>query len=135
MVSKSKIHNERNVGVSVVSSDSVKQVQLAKGFWSKRLITGPTSGSQLFMLSRVSMDPNSTSTGSYPDKDEALFILKGSVRISWNGHRKNLSPGDSVFIPMGTTTIMENGSKKSKAELLAVIAPSKTLEELQVVVH
>jgi mannose-6-phosphate isomerase-like protein (cupin superfamily) len=131
MSANPKTGSRSSHSVSVVSSKSIKQVQLDNGFWSKRLITGPTTDSKMFMMSLVSLDAGATSTDCYRDKDEALFIIKGSLAISWNKHRKKLSPGDSVFIPMETTTTIQNTDKRRKAQLLAIIAPSKTMKELQ----
>jgi len=116
----------------VIRSKEIVPKELDKGFWSKRLITGSSTGSPKFMLSMVSLDAGATSTDCYPDKDEALFILKGKLRIQWKKNKRNLSSGDSVFIPMSTTTTIKNLSKTSRAKLVAVIAPSKTKKELQI---
>ncbi len=116
----------------IVSSKDVVSRELAKGFWSKRLITGPTTDSHRFMLSIVSLDASAVSTDCYPDKDEALFVLNGKVQIQWKRKRRKLMPGDSVFIPMSITTTIKNLSKTSVARLVAVIAPSKTKKELEI---
>ena len=116
--------------LKVIRSKDVKAKELEKSFWSKRLITGPTTGSNKFMLSLVSLDGGAVSTDCYPDKDEALFVLSGKLQIQWKGNRKNLASGDAVFIPMSTTTTLKNLSRATCAQLVAVIAPSKTKNEL-----
>ena len=113
----------------IVHSSKVQPKILGKGVASRRLITGPKDGSHRFMVSLLHLDPGSLTEGVYEDKDEALYLLNGQLTFQWDDGHALAGPGDAVFIPMGTRVEMNNSGPEA-AELVAVIAPSKTLSEL-----
>ncbi len=118
-----------NRKLTIVHSQDINEKMLAKGVFSKRLITGPKDGSDRFMLSLLRMEPGSSNSGVYTEKDEAIFILKGCLKIKKEGKDEELAAGDTVFIPMGTFTDMKNTGPEA-LQAIAVIAPSKRAEEL-----
>ena len=53
-----------------------------------------------------------------------------SLKLTFKNETITLNPGDALFIPMGEASSMENPGSET-TELLAVIAPSKNSEELE----
>ena len=90
-----------------------------KGFTSTRLINSLKDGSDRFMLSLVKMEPGVKASGIYQDKDEAVYVLNGKLKVILkNGEEIILKKNDVIFIP-------------EKIEAIAVHGPSKTEKELQ----
>lgn len=54
--------------------------------------------------------------------DEALLVLSGSFEIDVEGEKKNLGPGDSVFIPRGRHHRFSNIGTKT-GEAVFVLSP------------
>jgi len=115
--------------VTIVRSKDIVPKELGSGLYSKRLITGPKDGCNRFMLSLLRIEPGASSKGKYEDKDEAIYVLRGILQIIGLQGRVSLNPGDVVFIPADTVIELSNEGPVD-VEALAVIAPSKTEEEL-----
>jgi len=102
-----------------------------KGFTSTRLINSLKDGSDRFMLSLVRIEPGVKASGIYEDKDEAVYVLNGKLKVILkNGEEIILKKNEVIFIPEKTDKILINDFKET-VEAIAVHGPSKTEKELQ----
>jgi mannose-6-phosphate isomerase-like protein (cupin superfamily) len=77
---------------------------------SHRLVTHKDSGSDRLGLHVTKGQPNISGTGTvYPDKDEIIYVLEGSIAVDFGGQKRFLEPGQGVFIPAGQTYDWEAG--------------------------
>lgn len=54
-------------------------------------------------LGRVTVEPGkSTQTGFHEDEEEIYVILKGSALLSLGDEKKEVFPGDTVYVPRNT---------------------------------
>lgn len=87
------------------SFDEARKVPVDQGrVISHRLVTRKDVGSERLGFHITQGQPNITGTGTvYPDKDEIIYCLTGSIAVIQNGSQRWLQPGDGVFIPAGQT--------------------------------
>lgn len=64
-------------------------------------------------------DPDVT----YPDHDEAVYILKGTVEFTCDGETQSLGPGTAIYVPRGESY----GYKVTEGpnDVIAVFTPAK----------
>ena len=97
------------------SSDSPEMV-------SRRL--GKEHGAVSMSLSLASMSEGLDDPAvSYPDNDQIIYVLSGTVELTEGGRTHKLDKGKAVFIPRGETY----GYRVTKGphEVIAVYAPGK----------
>ena len=119
----------RKITVTNINDAPARKFQ--EGVISRRMVTLPKDDSDRFMLSIMTVAPGTKiPEGAYDDKDEAIYVIKGQFKLTFKNETITLNPGDALFIPMGEASSMENPGSET-TELLAVIAPSKNSEELE----
>tara|TARA_B100000315_G_scaffold259716_1_gene316831 strand:- start:553 stop:921 length:369 start_codon:yes stop_codon:yes gene_type:complete len=119
----------RKITVTNINDAPARKFQ--EGVISRRMVTLPKDDSDRFMLSIMTVAPGTKMPeGAYDDKDEAIYVIKGQFKLTFKNETITLNPGDALFIPMGEASSMENPGSET-TELLAVIAPSKNSEELE----
>ena len=84
---------------------TARQVPVDEGrVISHRLVTHKDSGSERLGLHVTVGQPNIAGTGTvYPDKDEIIYVLEGSIAVILNGDTRWLTPGQGVFVPAGVS--------------------------------
>jgi mannose-6-phosphate isomerase-like protein (cupin superfamily) len=71
---------------------------------SHRLVTHLDSGSGRLGFHITQGQPDIAGTGTvYPDKDEIIYVLEGSIAVTFGGDQRFLKPGEGVLIPAGLT--------------------------------
>jgi quercetin dioxygenase-like cupin family protein len=79
---------------------------------SHRLVTRKDGASERLGFHITQGQPNISGTGTvYPDKDEIIYVLEGSIAVSFGGEKRLLKPGEGVFIPAGQVYDWQAGPK------------------------
>ncbi len=69
---------------------------------SHRLVTRIDCGSERLGFHITQGQSNITGKGTvYPDKDEIIYVLEGSLGVAFDGQMRFLTLGEGVFIPAG----------------------------------
>lgn len=69
---------------------------------SHRLVTRKDCGSERLGFHITKGQPHISGTGTtYPDKDEIIYVLEGSIAVIFDGQERFLKSGEGVFIPAG----------------------------------
>jgi mannose-6-phosphate isomerase-like protein (cupin superfamily) len=113
--------------VKVVNVNDVKAVIPlmcdVEGFKVKRLITKSREGSDKLMLGICYVGPRARGyRWSFTDKDEVYYVLKGKLRLKWDGNVVEFSEGDAVYLPAGYAYELENLSDE-EAVIVYVLTP------------
>ena len=85
------------------SMEHARQVPVDNGqVISHRLVTRRESGSERLGLHITRGQPNIAGSGTlYPTLDEIIYVLAGSIAVSFGAEMHWLAPGQGVFIPAG----------------------------------
>jgi mannose-6-phosphate isomerase-like protein (cupin superfamily) len=99
--------------VKVVNINEVEPVMpyfcVAKGFSVRRLITKRRAESDRLMLGICEIDPNCKGyEWSFKENDEVYYIIKGRIRLQFNGKYIDAGEGDAVFLPAGWKYRLDN---------------------------
>ena len=113
----------------IIHKNDIKSQEFVPGCNFTRLITGPKDDSNRFMLTHMIINPGSLTEGAYMNKDEGFYVLNGEVSITIDNEKFILYSGDALFIPQKVDKKIQNNTN-TPVELLAIICPSKTSEEL-----
>ncbi len=94
-----------------------------KGFKVKRLITKGRENSDKLMLGVCFVEPRAKGyRWSFTDKDEVYYVLRGRLRLKWDGNAVEFSEGDAVYLPAGYSYELENLSDE-EAVIVYVLTP------------
>jgi quercetin dioxygenase-like cupin family protein len=93
------------------SMEAARQVPVDAGrVISHRLVTRQDCGSERLGFHVTQGQPNIAGAGTvYPDKDEIIYVLEGSIAVDFGGQKRFLAPGQGVFIPAGQAYDWEAG--------------------------
>ena len=81
-----------------------------------------TSANQLVVI-EVTLAPGGGHVfHKHPQREEVIYVIEGEVEQWREGEKRQMTPGDSVFLPAGTVHASFN-TGQSNAKLLAVLAP------------
>jgi ethanolamine utilization protein EutQ (cupin superfamily) len=85
------------------SIDRARQVPVDEGqVISHRLVTRRDSGSERLGLHITRGQPNIAGSGTlYLNMDEIIYVLAGSIAVTFGAQTHWLAPGQGVFIPAG----------------------------------
>ena len=102
---------------------SEAQVYEDDGLISRRVIRGehgsPNMSFNVSTLHQGYNDPNVT----YPDHDEIVYMLSGTVKFTVDGTTQTLTAGKAIYIPRGQTYGYE--VTEGPNEVVAVFTPAK----------
>lgn len=100
----------------------------ARSFWGpgdvyKFLVTGGESGGSLFALDCLVGVGGGPPAHRHLAEDELFVIYDGRISFTADGQTREVSAGESVFVPRGTAHAYVNGGD-SVARMLAVYTPA-----------
>jgi quercetin dioxygenase-like cupin family protein len=125
-----KVYRKMKKEVKVVSKDETESVTpyqcTVKGFKVKRLVTKRRVGSDKLMVGMVLIEPDCKGYGwGYSEQegnDEVYYVLKGKVRLHYNGKYVEAKEGDAIFLPAGWQYQLDN-MESNPAVLLYALTP------------
>lgn len=98
----------------------------ADGFRVKRLITRSKEGSERILLGLLFIEPHSTGySWSFPDKDEAYYIMSGRVLLRFESQQIEAAAGDAIFLPSCIRYEMENAGPEMVVLVYAMSPPGE----------
>jgi mannose-6-phosphate isomerase-like protein (cupin superfamily) len=96
-----RILNETKEFRSVTPAD-VKALVWQPGFELKRLVTRGRVGSDRLLLGTGRVATGfAQQTGSVLDRDEAIYVVRGKIKVYWNDREITVGEGEAVFVPQG----------------------------------
>ncbi len=94
-----------------------------EGFKVKRLITKRREGSDRLTLGLCFVAPRAKGyRWSFKENDEVYYVLKGSLKLSWDASSVTIKEGDAVYLPAGNEYELENLSDDD-AVIVYVLTP------------
>jgi mannose-6-phosphate isomerase-like protein (cupin superfamily) len=120
---------------SVVSLNEVSPVRRNGDYGVARLIDRERNGSELLMglewfepgeITRWSFEAVDRTDGReefFGERHETYFVLRGRLRLSWDGGSVEFGVNDAVHIPPGNRYVLESLGPDT-AELVYAITPS-----------
>lgn len=100
----------------------------SRSFWGPGdrytfLVTGEESGGSMFALDCVVGAGGGPPPHRHLAEDELFYVFEGSISFTMGGHTRAMGPGESAFVPKGTTHTYVNTSD-TDARMIAVYTPS-----------
>jgi mannose-6-phosphate isomerase-like protein (cupin superfamily) len=96
----------------LVTPADVKTVVWQPGFEFKRLVTRKGVGSDRLLLGTGKVAAGfAQQTASVLDRDEAIYVVQGRIRVYWNDREITVGDGEAVFVPQGGKLRTVNAGK------------------------
>jgi len=112
--------------VKLVTAAGIQPHVHCRGITVRRLVTRTREGAQKVMLGIMSMEPRSEEHRfTNPDKEEAYYVVKGTITIQWDNNRLDAKEGQAVFLPPG---FRYSESNRTDGPALVVYALAPPLE-------
>jgi mannose-6-phosphate isomerase-like protein (cupin superfamily) len=87
------------------------------------LVTGEESGGSMFALDCVVGVGGGPPPHRHLAEDELFYVFEGSISFTMGNETRVIGPGQSAFVPRGTTHGYVNTSR-TEARMIAVYSPS-----------
>jgi quercetin dioxygenase-like cupin family protein len=87
------------------------------------LVTGEESGGSMFAVDCVVGAGGGPPPHRHLAEDELFYVFEGSISFTMGDHTRSIGPGESAFVPRGTTHTYVNTSD-TDARMIAVYTPS-----------
>ncbi len=82
------------------------------------------NGAEKLVVIEVSLLPgHGHNFHKHPQQEEVIYVIEGSVEQWLEGEKRDLDPGDSIFIPADTVHASFNMSS-GNVKLLAILGPA-----------
>jgi ethanolamine utilization protein EutQ (cupin superfamily) len=108
--------------VKVVRYEDITAEPIVEGETSSRIVTKFREYSDKFSLAVVSFAAGVVKEEGEDDKDNAGYVLEGSLELSWDDGSAELSAGSAFYVPSGKRVKLVI---KSKCKILAVVSPPR----------
>ena len=100
----------------------------ARSFWGPGdrytfLVTGEESGGSMFALDCLVGAGGGPPPHRHLAEDELFYVFEGSISFTMGDETRTIGPGESAFVPRGTTHGYVNTSE-TDARMIAVYTPS-----------
>ncbi len=82
-----------------------------------------TAAKQLVVIEVSLLPGHGHDFHKHPQQEEVIYVIEGTVEQWLEGEKRNLLPGDSIFIPADTVHASFNVSSEN-VKLLAILAPA-----------
>ena len=91
------------------------------------------TGAEKLVVLEVSLLPgHGHNFHKHPGQEEVIYAIEGTVEQWLEGEKRDLHPGDSIFIPADTVHASFNTSS-GKVKLLAILGPAAGAEGYELV--
>lgn len=111
----------------IISEDGIKPIHLS-GRDVFNLITPEKAGSKYLSVGMDIIFPEGKTSPphSHPRSEEAVYLIRGKLKVHYNSQMSVMHPGDIIFIKPGTVHLFENIGKKKAKILFCFSPPVKT---------
>ena len=96
--------------ISVVAMDSVEQIDLPGGSWSRMLVTGERVADTASSLGYSVFKPGSATTSVSHEVEELAYVVSGTGRLDTRDGEVRFEAGDTLHIPPATWHAVVNDS-------------------------
>lgn len=101
--------------VQVVALDSVPQIDLPGGSWSRMVLTADRLGSNASSLGFSIFTPGTATAPVRHETEEVAYVLSGAGELRLDDRAVPFAAGDGLFIPAGTWHAVANTSDEDVA--------------------
>jgi mannose-6-phosphate isomerase-like protein (cupin superfamily) len=117
--------------VKVVNTDKIEAVTpyqcTVKGFKVRRVVTKRRVGSDKLMVGVIEIEPNckgySWAYSEEEGNDEVYYVLRGKVRLHYDGEYVDAKKGDAIFCPAGWQYQLDNRESEPAYLIYALTPP------------